>query len=388
MAVQGPPITINELIQLTNVGVPLDQVTWSRVTLTSDKWIAVRHGNKEDNKRSMALGTKDGTDAGIPVTVLSPKDGSISYAGQTTADFVLMNPSEPVIALKAGLRLEVFNVETKSMITKTRMDDPLMYWTWVSSDYIAMVTDHAVYHWNPWLKSGPYSQPEKMFVRHPRLAFSEIVAYKADPSLKWLAVTGLTPEDDKISGVTQLYNTDEDVTQCIASHAVCFAPYRFHDNATKSTILCVATRDVQNHGKVHVIELGPYIPGNFAPRNSYDHIQYLDDKDHYDFPMAVHVSADVGLLFVLTKYGYLYLCDMETASCLCFTRVSMDVIFTSTLNTITQGILGVTRGGQVITVDIKKDGLIDYVRDTAKKSNQADRLERTIAIPVSASNTH
>lgn len=62
---------------------------------------------------------------------------------------------------------------------------------------------------------------------------------------------------------------------------------------------------------------------------------------------SFQVSTEYGLLFVVTKYGYLYMCDMETAMCLCCTRISVDVIFTSTLNTDTQGILGVTRGGQV-----------------------------------------
>jgi hypothetical protein len=33
-----------------------------------------------------------------------------------------------------------------------------------------------------------------VFSRHNRLAFSEIVSYKADPSVKWLAITGLVPE--------------------------------------------------------------------------------------------------------------------------------------------------------------------------------------------------
>ena len=31
---------------------------------------------------------------------MSPMDGSLSYAGQTSADSVQMNPSEPLIALK------------------------------------------------------------------------------------------------------------------------------------------------------------------------------------------------------------------------------------------------------------------------------------------------
>jgi hypothetical protein len=38
------------------------------------------------------------------------------------------------------------------------------------------------------------SPPEKMFMRHNRLTFSEIVSYKADASMKWLAITGLMPE--------------------------------------------------------------------------------------------------------------------------------------------------------------------------------------------------
>ena len=36
----------------------------------------------------------------LQVTVMSPMDGSLSYAGQTSADSVQMNPSEPLIALK------------------------------------------------------------------------------------------------------------------------------------------------------------------------------------------------------------------------------------------------------------------------------------------------
>ncbi|XP_071092944.1 clathrin heavy chain 1-like [Haliotis cracherodii] len=361
---RGPPITINELVQLAHIGIPPEQVTWNRVTMTSDRWISVRHGSREEiSKPAM-------------VTVLNPKDGSISYAGQTSADSVLMNPSQPIIALKAGLRFEVFNLDTKVMMSKTRLHEPIMYWTWLNSDVIGMVTDSAVYHWDLWQADSP---PEKMFLRHTRLMFSEIVSYKADPGLKWLALTGLIPEDEKITGVTQLYNVDEDITQCINAHTVCFTRYKFDENPSSSTALCVGSRDVQDNGKVYVIELGPYKTGNFAPRNVYHHVQYLDDYDRYDFPVSLQVSSKYGLLFMITKYGYLYLCDMETASCLCCTRVSTDIIFASALNNETQGILGVTRGGQVVTIDLKKDGFISYLRNTAKKSCSAKRLEKAIS---------
>ena len=53
--------------------------------------------------------------------------------------------------------------------------------------------------------------------------------------------------------------------------------------------------------QVHVIELGPYKCGNFAPRNVYDHIHFLDDMERYDFPLSLQVrfspvSTHGGLL--------------------------------------------------------------------------------------------
>lgn len=355
------PVTINELIQLENLGIPQEQVTWSRVTMVSDQWIAVRHDNGEKH---------------ATVTVLNPREGTKLFAGTTSADSLLMNPSHPIIALKASLRFEVFNFGAKMLVSKMDMVDRVIYWTWVNSDIIAIVTDNAVFHWDLWQGDSP---PECVFNRHNRLAFSEIVSYKADRSLKWLAVTGLTPEEDRISGVTQLYNVDEDITQCINSHAVCFTHYRFDDNPLSSTVFCVASRDLQDKGKIHVIELGPYKHGNFAPRNSYTEIRFSDDLDRYDFPVSLQVSGEYGLLYVLTKYGYLYLCDMETAACLCVTRVSPEIIFTSTLNSATQGILGITRSGRILSVDIKRDVLLSQVRESAKWANQASRLERAIA---------
>lgn len=70
---------------------------------------------------------------------------------------------------------------------------------------------------------------------------------------------------------------------------------------------------------------------------------------------------------------------METAACLCVTRVSPEIIFTSTLNSATQGILGITRSGRILSVDIKRDVLLSQVRESAKWANQASRLERAIA---------
>ncbi|XP_061189992.1 clathrin heavy chain 2-like [Saccostrea echinata] len=355
-----PPVSTQEILRLSDLEISLEYVTWTRVALTTDKWMAVRHNTKGETSQ---------------LTILNPLDGSIKYSEPIKADSVQVNPSQPIIAVKCGQRLEVYNFETNAMISKSRVHEPIAFWTWLNSDIIAMVTESFIYHWDLWQDDNP---PVKMFMRHNRLTFSEIISYKADSSLKWLAITGLIPEDEKITGTTQLYSVDEDITQCIGAHVVCFSSYQFSDNLSPSTIFCVGSRDAQDHGKVHVIELGPYKPGNFAPKNSYDHIQFLDDVDRYDFPVSLHVSPENGLLFLITKYGYLYLCDLESSVCLCSTRISTSIIFCSTLNSTTQGILGVTRDGQVISVDVDKDDLVTYVRGRAKTANQADRLEKAI----------
>lgn len=53
-------------------------------------------------------------------------------------------------SFSAGIRFEVFNFQTKQLISKTKLHDPVVYWTWLDIEVIAMVTETLVYHWNVW----------------------------------------------------------------------------------------------------------------------------------------------------------------------------------------------------------------------------------------------
>ena len=55
---------------------------------------------------------------------------------------------QPCIFFLAGQRFEVFNIETKQMVTKTKIHDPVCFWTWLTSGVVAMVTDSAIFHWH------------------------------------------------------------------------------------------------------------------------------------------------------------------------------------------------------------------------------------------------
>jgi len=42
--------------------------------------------------------------------------------------------------------------------------------------------------------SSAETTPQKVFCRHSRLNYSEVVGYKADNTMTWFAVTGLLPQ--------------------------------------------------------------------------------------------------------------------------------------------------------------------------------------------------
>ena len=48
------------------------------------------------------------------------------------------------------------------------------------------------------------------------------------------------------------------------------------------------------------------------------------------------MTAALGLLYVVTKYGQMYVCDLETATVLFASAVSTSIIFATALNTNTQ----------------------------------------------------
>ena len=61
------------------------------------------------------------------------------------------------------------------------------------------------------------------------------------------------------------------------------------------------------------------------------------------------MSVTNGLLYVITKYSHLYLCDMESATCLYSITLSSHVIFATAVNTWTGGLICVNTAGQVVS---------------------------------------
>ena len=53
-----------------------------------------------------------------------------------------------------------------------------------------------------------------------------------------------------------------------------------------------------------------------------------------DFAVALHLSEKHGVIFMITKAGYLFMFDVATASMLMRTKVSQDTVFISTASAV------------------------------------------------------
>lgn len=62
---------------------------------------------------------------------------------------------------------------------------------------------------------------------------------------------------------------------------------------------------------------------------------------------VLQVSPKHSIAFLITKYGYIHLYDIESGTCIYMNRISGDTIFVTAPHEPSSGIIGVNRKGQV-----------------------------------------
>ena len=59
------------------------------------------------------------------------------------------------------------------------------------------------------------------------------------------------------------------------------------------------------------------------------------------------VSEKYDVIYLITKFGYVHLYDVETGTCIYMNRISGETIFVTAVHDASSGIIGVNRKGQV-----------------------------------------
>jgi hypothetical protein len=79
------------------------------------------------------------------------------------------------------------------------------------------------------------------------------------------------------------------------------------------------------------------------------------DLEKIDFPVALHANGSLGIIYLVTKFGYLHIFSLETGQIICRERLDSEVIFVTCPWEATGGFIGINRSGRVVGVSVDKE---------------------------------
>ena len=129
---------------------------------------------------------------------------------------------------------------------------------------------------------------------------------------------------------------------------------------------------VLNASQLHVVQIGHQAPDPPFVKKAVD--VYFPPEATNDFPVAMQVSKKHGIVYLVTKFGFIHLYDLDSGACIYMNRISGETIFVTAEHEATNGIIGVNKKGQVLSVNVDEQTVIPYVLTTLNNTELAFKL--------------
>lgn len=361
----GPllPIKFTELLQLTNLGINPASIGFNSCTLESDQYVCIREKLDDGSKPT--------------VVIVNLKNQNEVIRRPINADSAIMHWSKLVIALKAqGKTIQIFDLGAKQKLKSANMNEDIVFWKWYSDTSIGLVTESSVYHWNVF--DATQEAPVKVMERNANLAGCQIINYRVNDDEKWMVAIGISQQQGRVVGSMQLYSKERGISQNIEGHAAAFGTLKVEGAATPYKLFSFAVRTATG-AKLHVVEIDPE-PSN--PRFQKKAVDvYFPAEATNDFPVAMQVSQKYSIIYMITKYGFIHLYDLETGTCIFMNRISSETIFITSSDSESAGIVGVNRKGQVLSVSVDENTIVPYLLQNPANSGLAVKLASRGGLP-------
>lgn len=88
----------------------------------------------------------------------------------------------------------------------------------------------------------------------------------------------------------------------------------------------------------------------------------------------MQVSEKHGIVYLVTKYGFIHLYDLESGACIYMNRISGETIFVTAEHESSHGIIGVNKKGQVLSVNVDEQTVVPYILNTLNNTELAFKL--------------
>ncbi|KAL8442304.1 hypothetical protein Emag_006547 [Eimeria magna] len=362
---QQLPIHLSPIVNLADVGVKSASFRFGNVAIEGDKNLVVRDVESSElyflNLRVKDALENGGGGVGAPPYSVSRKP--------TQAEAALHHPTDPVVALRAKAEgsqqlVQVLNLETKARLGTAPMQEPIVFWRWAGPRLLALVTEKSVWHWALG-EGGAVTEPQKVCEREGRLAEGvQIIGYATDKEMKWCVLTGISTQDggQTIDGSLQLFSLELKKHQQLEGHAACFGSLVMDEAQGPQPVICFAEKKRGSpEFKLHVRDLAAKREDGKQPLRVCADISLSPDAPS-DFPLSVHISKSLGLVFLVTKAGFLLLFDALTGTQLLRHRVSQDPVFLTSDSPQTGGVITVHKKGLVALTTVNINLLGPYIQ--------------------------
>ena len=193
-----------------------------------------------------------------------------------------------------------------------------------------------------------------------------------------MVVVGISQQQGRVAGAMQLYSKERGISQAIEGHAAAFGTIHLEGAPASTNVFTFAVRTATG-AKLHVVEID-HQPGN-PPFQKKAVDVYFPPEATNDFPVSMQVSQKYSVIYLVTKYGFIHLYDLETGSCLFMNRISQETIFTTVTDQESAGIVGINRKGQVLHVSVDENTIIQYLLQNPANSQLAVRLASRAGLP-------
>ena len=193
-----------------------------------------------------------------------------------------------------------------------------------------------------------------------------------------MAVVGITQREGRVVGAMQLYSKERGISQAIEAHAAAFGTLRLEGAPADTRVFTFSVRTAQG-GKLHVVEIDHNPANPVFSKKAVD--VFFPAEAVNDFPVAMQVSQKYSVIYMVTKYGFIHLYDLETATMIFMNRISSDTIFTTAPDSDSSGIVGVNRKGQVLSVSVDENTIVNYLLQNPANGTLALKLASRAGLP-------
>ncbi|CCK68510.1 clathrin heavy chain KNAG_0B00620 [Huiozyma naganishii CBS 8797] len=340
------PIEFTELVDLTALGISPQSLDFRSTTFESDHFVTVRESQDGHNS----------------VAIVDLADNNAVTRKNMGGDSAIMHPTQKVICVRAnGTIVQIFNLETKTKLKSFTLDEPAIFWKWVSDDVLVFVTARAILTCSVF-DGNVNSKPQMLTQRHQNLNNCQIINVVANKKLDWFATVGIIQENGHIGGKIQLYSKQRNISQAIDGHVAIFSEIFMEGNGSeKLQIFVTGTRNTATGaGELRIIEIdhNAAAPVQYAKKSA--DIFFPADASN-DFPIALKVSEKYGIIYILTKYGFIHLYELETGTNLFVNRITAESVFTAASYHDNNGIACINKKGQVLAVEISTSQIVPYI---------------------------